>query len=293
MAARRLPVISERDPLARPRTVGDCRGGIRPCPWFSCRNNLLIDVLGDGSLVLNSPSTRLAGADRTIADQHEYNQDAQWFVEVRIPRRGDSEDDPDEMVIKAKARAKQMISRARSKGAGKRRLETIRAKGATLVAQAEADAEVRAAEQAVRASIFALGPLATLDRAKSIADAWAAIHGHGTTRIHRKIPPYYDHVGPRREGALDTKFLDEATDAIERWFDEPDPNLPSCLLDEVDKLQHEKKLTDDDGALLERIANVMLVSRERVRQVEEAAIPNFVAALAAHGLTVNDLKERD
>ena len=41
--------------LTRPRTVGDCRGGPRPCPFVSCRFNLLMDVDDRGNITLNVP----------------------------------------------------------------------------------------------------------------------------------------------------------------------------------------------------------------------------------------------
>jgi hypothetical protein len=37
---------------ARPRTRGDCAGGIRPCPWASCVHHLAVDVTSLGSLLL-------------------------------------------------------------------------------------------------------------------------------------------------------------------------------------------------------------------------------------------------
>lgn len=36
---RRLRMLSER-----PRTRGDCKDGVRPCPWFSCRHHLGLDI---------------------------------------------------------------------------------------------------------------------------------------------------------------------------------------------------------------------------------------------------------
>ena len=78
----------------RPRTRGDCRRGIRPCPWVSCTQNLLIDVLEDGTLVLNAETSRLrARAMLTIKDRDEVADDAiedaveYWFDEPRPPRR--------------------------------------------------------------------------------------------------------------------------------------------------------------------------------------------------------------
>lgn len=32
------------DPVARPKTRGDCQDGIRPCPFVSCRFHLLLDL---------------------------------------------------------------------------------------------------------------------------------------------------------------------------------------------------------------------------------------------------------
>ena len=226
LVTRSLPVV--RDPLERPKTLGDCRGGVRPCPWLSCRFNLLTDVLEDGTLVLNAPSKRYTGADRTIPDSHDVTR--LWFVEVRIPAR-------------------------RTPGG-----------------------------RTGDASIFALGPLGSAPRAKEVAASWEADNGKNTTRVHKQLPANYSAVGPPREGAIDAKFNDEAEDAVDYWFDEPDPNMPSCVIDEVTKADR-----DDDEHLLEQIAQGMHVSRERVRQVESAAI----AKLRSAGITLSDILDED
>lgn len=36
--------VTQRPPLDRPKTRGDCKDGPRPCPWVGCRHHLLIDV---------------------------------------------------------------------------------------------------------------------------------------------------------------------------------------------------------------------------------------------------------
>lgn len=36
--------------VERPQRYGDCVGRPRPCPWFSCRHNLLFEVGTDGAL---------------------------------------------------------------------------------------------------------------------------------------------------------------------------------------------------------------------------------------------------
>lgn len=42
--------------LARPSTRAECSGGLRPCPWVSCRYHLYLDVSPrTGSLKLNFP----------------------------------------------------------------------------------------------------------------------------------------------------------------------------------------------------------------------------------------------
>lgn len=66
-------MASERHhlPVIRPRTVGDCRKGPRPCPYVGCRFNLLIDVLEDGSIVINAKYRRPEGALRVIAPKAE------------------------------------------------------------------------------------------------------------------------------------------------------------------------------------------------------------------------------
>jgi hypothetical protein len=51
--------VSERElarvDAARPRTRGDCRGGLRPCPFVGCRYALYLDVTRVGALMLNFP----------------------------------------------------------------------------------------------------------------------------------------------------------------------------------------------------------------------------------------------
>jgi len=41
--------------LPRPSSREQCRGGVRPCPWVSCRYNLYLDVRRDGIIKLNFP----------------------------------------------------------------------------------------------------------------------------------------------------------------------------------------------------------------------------------------------
>jgi hypothetical protein len=221
----RLTVITDRDPLARPELVKHCREGVRPCPFVSCRHNLLVDVLEGGELVLNYPSRRLTGADRTIADKHE--NERQWFV-----------------IVKMKLRRK--------------------------------------------VTPFALGPCDTPGKAKQVAAAWIEEHGARTAEVVRVLPPSMQIVGDRRDGALDGKFEAEAEDAVEYWFDEPNATMPSCVLDEVARLENDKR-DDDDGYLLEQIAQVMRVTRERVRQVELIAVEKFRAACLAAGISAEQL----
>lgn len=38
----------------RPRTRGDCREGVRPCPFVGCRHHLYLDVLPSGAVIVNS-----------------------------------------------------------------------------------------------------------------------------------------------------------------------------------------------------------------------------------------------
>ncbi len=44
--------------LERPRTVGECRDAIRPCPYVSCRFHLLVDVDDRGRIHLRTPGQR-------------------------------------------------------------------------------------------------------------------------------------------------------------------------------------------------------------------------------------------
>lgn len=45
---------SELDAL-RPKTRSDCKDGLRPCPFASCRHNLYLDVNRNGAIKINFP----------------------------------------------------------------------------------------------------------------------------------------------------------------------------------------------------------------------------------------------
>ncbi len=46
---------------ARPQTRAECRGGLRPCPFVSCRYHLYLDVNPDnGSVRFNYPGTAVS-----------------------------------------------------------------------------------------------------------------------------------------------------------------------------------------------------------------------------------------
>jgi hypothetical protein len=219
-----LPILPE---LKRPVTRADCANVPRPCPFLSCRCNLLADVLEDGSIALNFSSRRLTGADRAIPPRRD--PDHSWYIVVN-----------------------QRPARSRSP-----------------------------------ATLWALGPIGDAHRARDIAASYEAEFGTGTTLVSRSLPDWCSSVDERREGSIDARFLDEAEDAIEEWFDEPDPNRPSCALDEVDKLAASKDA--DDDKLLEQIAAIMHVSRERVRQVQVAGL----LKLKRSGLSLSDVLDQD
>lgn len=322
----RLPVIDQK----RPQTVGECRSGPRPCPWMSCRFNLLVDVLDDGSVVINAPSTRYAGAERTVADKHEFDHSAVWYVEVRLPQPGGdglvyalgplgSAERAREIALAWERDMDDRASSARNRAehAAARRLARAKARAAALVSAAQSKAtELRAAaaKQAPRRSEATATALARhaarcaavkarVDKVLGSARARAAdVMANARpvpstyTQVYRKIPDAFEIVGPRKEGALDTKFLDEAEDAIEQWFDSPpaDPEkaVPSCLIDEVGRLDGARAANDHE-ALLQEIAEKMFVSRERVRQVESVAMQKFNDGLAGRGLSIRDLREQD
>ena len=42
-------------PAQRPKTRADCVGGIRPCPWVSCRHHLFLEVDHRGREVRTNP----------------------------------------------------------------------------------------------------------------------------------------------------------------------------------------------------------------------------------------------
>lgn len=63
----------------RPKTRGDCKGGIRPCPWVSCKFHLYLDVNErTGSVKINYPKVGPEDLDvlpatcaLDVADEHE------------------------------------------------------------------------------------------------------------------------------------------------------------------------------------------------------------------------------
>jgi Sigma-70, region 4 len=134
------------------------------------------------------------------------------------------------------------------------------------------------------ATLWALGPCDEAPRARAIASSYEAEFGKGTAIVTRKLPDWCEPVIERSEGSIDSRFADEVEDAIEEWFDEPDPTMPSCVLDEVSRVDR-----DDDDLLLEQIAKIMHVSRERVRQVETAGLLKLKRA----GLTLHDVLDED
>jgi hypothetical protein len=265
--------------------------------------------LDGGLLVINAPSSRLAGAERAFPNRRE--NERQWFVEVRLPSV-----DSDKVnaavqqrttervavaTTRADARAANIMARAgrramsileaararcrgladatspkrraRRKAIAARILQAARTRAAKITSAAQKrgaaiqENAARSAGGADKSSrIFALGPLDSASRAEEIAAKWEIDNGEGSTRVHRDLPPSYQRVGVR-DRDIDAMFLDEAEDAVEYWFDEPNPNLPSCLLDEIAKLDR-----SSEDCLLDGIADLMFVSRERIRQVEEIAM---------------------
>ena len=51
----------------RPRTRGECRVGVRPCPWTTCPHHLFVDVTNSGSLKLNFPHLEVWQLQETCA----------------------------------------------------------------------------------------------------------------------------------------------------------------------------------------------------------------------------------
>lgn len=334
MAAVRLPVLQERDPFARPRTVGDCENGIRPCPRLWCKHNLLADVLEDGSLVLNYPSSRYRGADRTIPDKH--SNERSWFVIVCVRKDGEpthfalgpcdsqpraqeiaeawqvesgGDSEPAELV-RARSRADAMVARASARAAKLVRRASEHAE--ELVAKAKDRARRVAGRRSKRAAArdrarqrglaivdaaHARGREAVADQrrcgreiveeAKESARAIVEDATPGPlSLVCRDIPDRFD-VAATAAGAIDRKFEDELDDAVDYWFDEPRPDLRSCVLDEVKRL-HDSGAPEEEY-LLEQIAVIHHVSRERVRQTEVSALAKVKRA----GLTLHDVLDED
>jgi hypothetical protein len=65
----RLPVLAP-DP-ERPRTRGDCKGGLRPCPWVSCEHHLASEeaFAGEGEFDVDRLDTMRATCTLDVADE--------------------------------------------------------------------------------------------------------------------------------------------------------------------------------------------------------------------------------
>ena len=60
-----LPVIDDFD---RPTNRGECKEGMRPCPWVSCKHHLYLDVNPEtGSIKLNFPDLEVSEMAETCS----------------------------------------------------------------------------------------------------------------------------------------------------------------------------------------------------------------------------------
>jgi hypothetical protein len=60
-----LPVV---DDLDRPKTRGECKEGMRPCPYVSCKHHLYLDVNPEtGSIKLNFPDLEVSEMAETCS----------------------------------------------------------------------------------------------------------------------------------------------------------------------------------------------------------------------------------
>ncbi len=75
---KRSPRLAVVPPAPRNRPV--CRGGLRPCPYVSCRHHLLIEVSEHGVLTMNRPKLG-PGRPGTYRVERE---DQDWFAELWI-----------------------------------------------------------------------------------------------------------------------------------------------------------------------------------------------------------------
>jgi len=61
-------LLDEQSQEARPATRADCKEGMRPCPWVSCKYHLYLDVNPEtGSIKLNFPDIEVWGMRETCA----------------------------------------------------------------------------------------------------------------------------------------------------------------------------------------------------------------------------------
>lgn len=89
----------------------------------------------------------------------------------------------------------------------------------------------------------------------------------------RPMPPRPD---------LDDRFRDEIDDFVDAVYDEPDPSLPSCVIDTPPGGAR-------DDAQLEEIAQRLFVSRERVRQIEASGLENLRTSMRRFGIRADAL----
>jgi hypothetical protein len=60
-----LPVVDDFD---RPKSRGECKEGMRPCPWVSCKHHLYLDVNPEtGSIKLNFPDLEVSEMAETCS----------------------------------------------------------------------------------------------------------------------------------------------------------------------------------------------------------------------------------
>ncbi len=60
-----FPVLDDFD---RPKTRGECKEGMRPCPWVTCKHHLYLDVNPEtGSIKLNFPDLEVSEMAETCS----------------------------------------------------------------------------------------------------------------------------------------------------------------------------------------------------------------------------------
>lgn len=170
LSALRQEVLDETDVSAedleeldafKPRTRPECRTGIRPCPFVSCRHHLYLEVTDAGSIKFNFPDIEVWEMEHSCAlDMIEVEPDGMTLGQIgavlnlsREPVRKIQERALDELAPRPRSRNKSRPKRRgrrgphHSTGTRNRAMEALVKEGMTL---AEVHSELGVSKRTLR-----------------------------------------------------------------------------------------------------------------------------------------------